>query len=145
MKAKILLASMCALVASGCSQRIGDCTLMSTKNLYCQNVDLTKLEKHSGIVGKDIRFWGIGSNIKDAADKALERARGNLLIDPVVYYEYFPLVCGGYVVKGTVVDVPYQNNTNAQTNQSHKITGYRATKEPGEEKLTITPVYDDAN
>lgn len=102
------------LIASGCSTRLGDCTIMSTKNIYCKNVDLTKLEQKQGVVGKDIRFWGIGSNMKDAADKALEKGEGNLLVDVVVYYESFPLICGGYVVKGTVVKVPYEKNPDTK-------------------------------
>jgi len=102
------------ILLSGCSVRMGDCTIMSTKNIYCKNVDLTKCEQYPGVVGKDIRFWGIGSNIKDAADKALEQHNGNLLIDAVVYKEFFPLICGGYVVKGTVVKVPYEKNPDAK-------------------------------
>lgn len=146
MKKTMLLLSACVIVVvCGCSRRVGDCTLMSTKNIYCQNVDLTKLEQHRGIIGKDIRFWGIGSNIKDAADKALEQADGNLLIDPVVYYESFPLVCGGFVVKGTVVKVPYQSNKDAQASGKGKITGYRASRKPGSDKDTITPVYESDN
>jgi hypothetical protein len=109
-KVMFLLSIVAVIMVCGCSTRVGDCTLMSTKNISCQNVDVTKLEQHRGVVGKDIRFWGIGSNVKDAADKALEQADGNLIIDPVIYYESFPLVCGGFVVKGTVVKVPYQGN-----------------------------------
>ena len=99
------------LLSLGCSRRVADCTILSTKNIYCKNVDLTTLEQNHGVVGKDIRFWGIGSNLQDAADKALEKGGGNLMIDPVFYYETFPLICGGYVVKGTVVNVPYKDNS----------------------------------
>jgi len=108
----ILIAGL--ILLNGCSVRMGDCTIMSTKNVYCKNVDLTKCEQYPGVVGKDIRFWGIGSNIKDAADKALEQHNGNLIIDAVVYNECFPLICGGYVVKGTVVKVPYEKNPDTK-------------------------------
>ncbi len=113
MKKIITLSILATLImVYGCSHRIADCTLMSTKKIQCQNVDLTKLEQRRDVVGKDIRLLGIGSNIKDAADKALEQANGNLLINPVVYYEEIPLLSGGYVVKGTVVKVPSQNESD---------------------------------
>ncbi len=111
---KIITLSVIGLILlNGCSVRIGDCTIMSTKNIYCKNVDLTKCEQYPGVMGKDIRFWGFGANIKDAADKALEQHNGNLLVDVVVYHESvptFPLIWAGYVVKGTVVKVPYEKN-----------------------------------
>ena len=111
MRQGLIIGGVCLLFICGCSQRLADCTIMSTKNIYCENVDLTKLDQYQGVIGKDIRFWGIGSNIKDAADKALEQNNSNLMIDVVIYYEWFPLVCGGYVVKGTTVQVPYATGT----------------------------------
>jgi len=132
---------------SGCSTRLADCTLMSTKNIYCKNVDLTKLEQKKCVKGKDIKFWGIGSNMKNAADKALESANGNLIIDPVIYYESVPLICGGYVVKGTVVNVPYVTNdasTSSDARNNRKIIGYRVHSVPGG-KIEKTPVYEGEN
>ena len=110
---KLLLSTllMSCLMSFGCSRRMTDCTILSTKNIYCKNVDLTTLKQNQGVVGKDIRFWGIGSNIENAADETLEKGGGNLIIDPVIYYESFPFICGGYVVKGTVINVPYKENT----------------------------------
>jgi hypothetical protein len=103
----VLLASMVCVVSGCTSMRVGDFTVMSTKNINCQHVDITKLEQHPGVVGKDIRFLGWGANVKDAADKALEQYNGNLLVDAVVYVESGPFF-GGYTVKGTSVTVPYQ-------------------------------------
>jgi hypothetical protein len=99
------------LFSIGCSTRIADGTILSTKNIYCKNVDLTSLKQNHGVVGKDIRFWGIGSDLENAADDALEKGSGNLMIDPVFSYESIPFICGGYVVKGTVINVPYKENT----------------------------------
>ena len=114
MRQGLIMAAVCVTLLCGCSTRLGDCTIMSTKNIYCENVDLTKLQHYPGVVGKDIRFWGMGSNMKDAADNALEQNDANLLIDVVIYYEDFPLICGGYVVKGTAVKVPYTSEPAAQ-------------------------------
>jgi len=121
---------------------------MSTKNIYCKNVDLTKLAQHPGLVGKDIRFWGIGSNMKDAADKALEQANSNLLIDVVIYYEEFPLVCGGYVVKGNGLTVPYATRAEAAkptttTDQNgRKIISWKRAPGSPNEKAKWIPVYE---
>jgi hypothetical protein len=137
--------ALVAVLLSGCSYRVGDCTLMSTKNIYCKNVDLTKLEQKQGVEGKDIRFWGIGSNIKDAADEAFERAGGNLMIDPVVHYEFVPLICGGYVVKGTVVKVPYSNNskteTKSQKEDNLEISAYHVSTDPASGEMKFEPIY----
>ena len=98
-------------VVAGCADiRVGDFTVLSTKNINCQHVDLTSLEQHHGVIGKDIRFLGIGANVKDAADMALEQYKGNLLVDAVVYQSSFPLF-SGYTIKGTSVTVPYQQST----------------------------------
>lgn len=112
---KIIFASLALLlcIAAGCTQRLSDFTVMSTKNINCQHVDITKLEQHPGVIGKDIRFWGMGTNIQNAVDKALEQHNGNLLIDAVVSYERYPIPLfefHGYTVKGTVVTVPYHQN-----------------------------------
>ena len=122
-KLLLLVFLMFCLLSVGCSSRIADCTVISTKNIYCKNVDLTTLEQKRGVIGKDIRFWGIGSNLQDAADKALEKGDGNLMIDPVFYYESFPLICGGYVVKGTVIKVPYQTDSSSLRRTGNTATG----------------------
>lgn len=94
------------LIISGCSNRVGDFTALSTKNIYCENVDITKLPQQR-CEGKDVTFLGIGSDFKDAADRALEKGKGNLMIDGVFYIEScFPFA--GYKVVGTVVNVPYK-------------------------------------
>ena len=91
----------------GCTHRIGDFTAMSTKNIYCDHVDITKLKQHKEIEGEDVRFLGIGANIEDAADRAMLKADGNIIIDAAVYSVYGPFF-GGYKIKGTVVAVPYK-------------------------------------
>jgi hypothetical protein len=98
-------------VVSGCVRRVSDFTVMSTKNINCQHVDITKLDQHHGVEGKDICLFGWGTNIQNAVDKALAQYDGNLLIDAVVYYETNPFIpLEGYTVKGTVVTVPYQQD-----------------------------------
>lgn len=101
----MLIALVSLAFCAGCSHRLGDFTALSTKNIYCEGVDITKLEQHPGVEGKDVTFLGIGADPKDAADRALEKYDGNLLINAVIYLESAPLF-SGYKVRGTVIKVP---------------------------------------
>lgn len=91
----------------GFRARIADFTGISTKNIYAKGVDVSALPKLEGVEGKDIRFLGIGANIKDALDEALEKGHGNLMIDCAVYIWSAPFVAG-YKVRGSVIDIPYR-------------------------------------
>src|SRR5262249_10480405 len=91
---------------AGCSYRVGDFTAISTKNLYAKGVDLSKLPRQEGVEGEDVRFLGIGANIKDATDHALEKGGGNVMIDCALYVED-RIIFTGYRVRGTVINVPY--------------------------------------
>lgn len=103
----VLGIAVLGLGSSGCSQRIADFTAISTKNIYAKGVDVSALPKVSGVKGRHITFLGLGANIKDAIDQALEKGDGNLMIDCAVYIWHAPFV-GGYEVRGTVVKVPYE-------------------------------------
>lgn len=94
------------LFCVGCSRRIGDFNALSSKNIYCENTDLTKLPKTQGVEGKDVTFLGIGADLQDALDRALEEGDGNLMVDAVVYIDSAPFVAG-YRIRGTVIKVPY--------------------------------------
>ena len=104
----LLIASICVCIGvmAGCSTRIGDFTVMSSKNIYCENVDITQLPQKR-VEGKDVTFLGIGANLKDALDVALEAGDGNMMIDAAIYIESAPFM-SGYKIEGTVVKVPYK-------------------------------------
>lgn len=74
---------------SSCTIRLVDFTVISTKNAEI-GVDRSK-----GLPtdGKKSYFFGIGWNLKDALDNALEKAgpEYDLLIDGVVFYKKLPL------------------------------------------------------
>ena len=91
---------------SGCVTRVGDFTALSTKNIYCKNIDVSSLPKQR-VEGESVAFLGIGANLKDATDEAIEKAGGNLMID-AAFYRVSGLFWGGYKIEGTVVNVPYQ-------------------------------------
>ncbi len=110
MKYVILMLSLLAITSVACETRVGDFTAMSTKNVYCKGADLTKLPQDKRVEGSDIKFLGIGANIKNAVDDALEKGDGNLMIDVALYVWNAPFV-GGYKVRGTVLKVPYASTT----------------------------------
>ncbi len=110
MKAKITLLSIVAiLIASfvGCTQRIGDFTLISTKN-----VDIGgKYKQVDGrFSGDDSRgvFLGIPlgtPNLKTAVDNCIQAGKGDLITNAVLDGSYWSVIIWGeqkYTVTGDV-------------------------------------------
>lgn len=107
---KLFIVIMLVAVVSGCTTRLVDFTILSTKN-----VDLTRAATfergNSRVEGKDtayiIIFIPTGvPNVKEAIDRAIESVPGAVaLVDGVVSsnFFYFPYVYGQetYVVEGT--------------------------------------------
>lgn len=89
LKLPIFAFTMVVLLAS-CSHRLVDFTTMSTKNV---NLNIDK-SQGTRVEGKAVYFLGIGFNLKDAIDDALEQGGPgyDLLIDGVVRYQNFPFV-----------------------------------------------------
>ena len=114
MKNFILVVTMAILLA-GCSQRIMDFTIVSSKN-----VDLSQISDfergHSRVEGVDkkqiIFFIPTGvPNAKEAIDRAIESVPGAVaLVDGVVthYFWWIPYIYGEsyYVVEGTPIINP---------------------------------------
>lgn len=110
MKNRIALLSIVAIFIGslvGCSQRIGDFTLMSTKN-----VDIGgKYKKIDGrFSGDDSRgvFFGIPlgtPNLKTAVDNCIESGKGDLITNAVLDGSYWTVIIWGqhkYTVTGDV-------------------------------------------
>ena len=75
---------------SGCSTRVADLTLVSTKNIDLSNATLD-LKKGKRTTGEDCVFvflfpFGM-PNLKNAIDDALEKGHGNIMVDQVSYYK----------------------------------------------------------
>jgi hypothetical protein len=96
-----------AFTLTSCSIRLVDFTVISSKNVNL-NIDRTQGKK---VKGEKAYFLGIGWNIKDAMDKALESAgkEYDLLVDGVVRYGSFPLVAT-VTVEGTAVSTIAMKN-----------------------------------
>lgn len=98
---KLLILSLTVALLSSCSARLVDFTVISSKNHSIKfNMEDGKITK-----GASLGVFGLGTNIKDAMDKALENAgtQYDVLVNGVVrsksYFFY-----GGFEVEGTAVN-----------------------------------------
>lgn len=80
------------LLLASCTQRLADYTVISTKNVSLH------IDKSEGVrvQGQKSYFLGIGWNLQDAVDEALESAgvEYDLLVDGVLSYTQWPFVFG---------------------------------------------------
>jgi hypothetical protein len=98
--------SLLSVVAlAGCETEVGSFAEMSTKNLYARNVDIASLPKKAA-EGKKTAFFGSGANVQAAAELCEQNGGGNVILDATVYREDSVFV-SGYLVKGTVINIPY--------------------------------------
>jgi hypothetical protein len=110
-KTLVVFASLVML--SGCSSRMADLTLVSTKNLGSTNLSLSsKSGKRER--AEDCKFSLLGipfgiPSLETAVDKALQAGNGTVMIDEVTEEKTTWVVLGNInciVVEGTVVNVP---------------------------------------
>lgn len=99
----------------GCRSRVGDFTLITTKNIDLTTFSSHREESGERVTGEDAQFFFFGiptdfyhiCNIKEAVDDALDKKNSYMLIDATIYYERFwiPLCWWGYE-KFEVTGVP---------------------------------------
>jgi len=102
-----------SLIITGCTTRVADLTLVSTKNIDLMN---TQLDSRQGRrqKGEDCKFSLLGipfglPNLEEAVDRALEAGGGNIMVDQVTEIKQTWLVIGHQeciVVEGTVLNIP---------------------------------------
>ncbi|GFO55659.1 hypothetical protein GMSM_26660 [Geomonas sp. Red276] len=114
MKKLVWLAALAMFATSmtGCTQRITDFTIISSKNVDLSNAaqfkrDINRIE---GTDTKPIIIFPIGiPNAKEAMDNAIQRVPGCVaLVDGVLEHEFFSFLFGytRYRVKGTCLIDP---------------------------------------
>jgi len=125
-KIGIIFILLCVVILSGCVTRLGDFTLISTKN-----IDLTRgasfKRAQSRATGEDsvaiIIFIPTGvPNMKTAIDKAIESVPGAVaLLDGVLSYKaFYILLFGqyGYIVEGTpLIDPALTSHSQLPSNR----------------------------
>jgi len=105
----VSLLLLCTLLG-GCKSRLGDFTLITTKNVDLKNFNTHEDLETEQVIGEDLKHiifvfpTGV-PHIKEAVDDALEKGNAYMLVDAALYHEgfYFPYIYGynKYVVKGT--------------------------------------------
>ncbi len=95
------------VLLSGCTQRLADLTLASTKNIELNNSDFVIGRRVSGEDTKAIILFPIGMpSIEEAADNAIENDRCAVgLSDVTASMEFFALLVGyqKYQVEGDLI------------------------------------------
>lgn len=116
--------SILLLSLSSCSFRLVDFTVISSKNVNL-DIDITAGKK---VKGEKTYFLGIGWNIKDAMDKALEGAgkEYDLLVDGVVRYGSYPFIAT-VTVEGTAVSSRTMKNKLGEAGFQDWLNGKKIT------------------
>jgi hypothetical protein len=109
---------------TSCSIRLVDFTVISSKNV---NLDIDRTQGKK-VKGEKSYFLGIGWNIKDAMDKALETAgpEYDLLIDGVVRYGNYPFIIS-LTVEGTAVSSKAMKNKLGEAGFKDWLNGKKLT------------------
>ena len=98
----IVAVSLLLLLAGCATNRFVDFTVVSTKNVDLTQLTTEAIEAGVKVDGEHLTFWS-APNMETAIDYALEKGKGNLMLDAVVYFRSGWK--SGYIVEGTVVDV----------------------------------------
>jgi hypothetical protein len=109
---------------TSCSVRLVDFTVISSKNV---NLDIDRTQGKK-VKGEKYYFLGIGWNIKDAMDKALETAgpEYDLLVDGVVRYGSYPFIAS-ITVEGTAVSSRAMKNKFGEAGLKDWLNGKKLT------------------
>jgi hypothetical protein len=107
---------------AGCTQRFGDFTLISTRNVDLSNA-VVDVRAGQRVTEEDcaltLLIFPLGRpDLETAVDNALQSGRGNIMVDQVSYrrWWYVPLLVGQecVVAEGTVVNVATPNKLPAR-------------------------------
>ena len=103
----------CFVLLGGCTFRVADLTLVSTKNVDLNNTSLDA-RKGKRVKGEHCAFALLGlipfgvPNLEEAVDEALEKGKGNIMVDQVTYSTgaYYILLSQSFIeVEGTVLNI----------------------------------------
>ena len=104
---KLLIAFASLIILSGCTQRIGDFTVASTKNMDLNNSDIFIADRVEGNDTKPIILFPLGiPSMKEATDQAIEKDRCAVgLSDVTITSGFFSFFVGAvwYDVEGNLI------------------------------------------
>ncbi len=89
-----------SIILTGCTTRVADLTVISTKNIDLSNVSID-VRQGKRAVGSDCAVWPLGipiriPTIETAVDRALEQGGGNIMIDQVTYVSAYTWIIASY-------------------------------------------------
>jgi hypothetical protein len=113
----LLLNALIVIVLAGCSARVADMSIISTKNIdltQAVNLDVNNAERFSG---EDCSFFLLNQypfanklpNLEIAVDEALNRGNGNVMVDGVTEESDVWAIIGNIkciYAEGTVLNLP---------------------------------------
>ena len=135
---KIIVMTLITLMFVGCSQRLGDFTIASTRNV---DIGANYVRVERNVEGRSMRpiiiVIPLGyPNLEEAIDDAMGKVDGELMTNVVINYKWFyiPYIYGQYVysVQGDVWK-KQSTDVGAFFNEAEKI--YTAIDENGQLKL----------
>ncbi len=111
--ALLVVALGAALLGTGCTNRVADLTLVSTRNIDLSNTTLD-VRQGKRVKGEDCQYAILGliptsgyPNLENAIDRALTSGGGNVLVDQVTYAKALYVVLFSRVcleVEGTALN-----------------------------------------
>lgn len=104
------LTAIALMLLTGCATRLSDMSVISTRNVSLNEVDLDNLPQVKGVTGKDSKFIFLfipfgTPHLEDAIDDALDKGDGDVMVDAIVHRQGWWFLIGetSLKVKGTVV------------------------------------------
>jgi hypothetical protein len=102
---------ICLLLSAACAIRQGTYTMLSTRNVTLDKVDIDSLPQKKDVEGEASRFvflfipFGY-PHLADAVDDALSKGNGDLMTDVAIYTKSWWFLIGQntIIVKGSVVN-----------------------------------------
>ena len=120
----ILLSLISIFVASfiGCSQRVGDFTMISTKNVEIEH----KYTKLGRFEGEDVKGAVLGIplgivNLEAAVDNCIENGKGTLLTNVVIDYSWWTAFIYGQMTYTVIGDVWEKASVSDLLNPNEEI------------------------
>jgi hypothetical protein len=89
-----VLLCIATMALGGCTQRIGDLTFVSTRNIDLSDAQLD-VRQGRRVKGEDCKIWPLGliptgiPTLQAAVDDALDKGNGNVMVDQVTYSSGF--------------------------------------------------------
>lgn len=104
---KIIILCMALVILSGCTRRVADLTVVSTKNFNMNSGNLTVGARVEGQNNIPVFIFPLGTpNLKEAVDRAIEKEPCAVGLSNAVIYQYVYSFLFGYMgisVKGNLI------------------------------------------